>query len=165
MKYSAVATVCIVIAGILVIYQFGTPKTNTTVTSRKLIPPKEQKVIQPLNIDESSTARVVLHKDRSEQNFKKTVQNSDVADFAKKLRTTYVPGVYCQQVADDGTYRHQKHYFYNMKKEQFVEIPDVYFISNTSTLGDLRDEYEKYGSKTDVITYKGQKIKIWTMDK
>jgi len=175
MKYSALATGCIALAGILVIMQFGTPKTNTAITSRKTERAKELRMIHPIKAENQS----VLEKEQTMQeitgdNIVIPVQiqsqedndannDTDVIGFAKKLRTTYVPGIYCQQVADDGTYRNQKHYFYNQKKEKFVEIPGVYFISNTDKLGDLKNEYEKYGSKTDKIKYKGQTITIWTM--
>ena len=48
-------------------------------------------------------------------------------DF-RNLRTTDVAGIYCQQVADDGTFRRQKHYFYNKKTEKLVLIPSVFFV-------------------------------------
>jgi hypothetical protein len=169
MKYSTVAVVCIVLAGILVIIHFSSAKTNTAFISRKLEPEKAQNIIHPIPLKDNNFGVIQIQKEQKkniqkndEYNLSSAV-NSDVEEFAKKLRTTYVPGVYCQQVADDGTYRHQKHYFYNQVKEQFIEIPEVYYIENTDKLGNLKPEYEKYGSKTDEISYKGKIIKIWTM--
>ena len=33
-----------------------------------------------------------------------------------KLRPTSCPNIFCQQVADDGTYNNQKHYYWNNDK-------------------------------------------------
>ena len=76
------------------------------------------------------------------------------------LRTTYVPGIYCQQVADDGTYRNQKHYFFNTKTQNMVEIKNLYYVSNVNQLGEYKNEFLKYGAKSDTFTYKGKKYTI-----
>ena len=176
MKYSTIAIICLAIAGIITIYQFQPSKTNTALTSRK-INSEVQNNIKPDNGKklEKDTVPNNLHmvKLKKEEKYLKpipiknntneNISDNGVTEFAKKLRTTYVAGIYCQQVADDGTYRNQKHYFYNMQKEQFIEIPNLYYIRSTDQLGDLTDEYLEYGSKTDEIVYKGQRIKIWTM--
>lgn len=186
MKYTAISVFCLALAGIIVIYQFRPSTNETAITSRK-VPTLEQKkyefkpnvndnIIHPISIKSKNNAQIsVQNKIQTERKddintvktkpLSKTAQitNDNIVEFAKKLRTTYVDGIYCQQVADDGTYRHQKHYFYNQKTEQFVEIPNVYFINSLESLGDLKDEFLRYGSKTDEITYKGQHIKIWTM--
>lgn len=176
MKYSTIAIICLAIAGIITIYQFRPNKTNTALTSRK-INSEVQNNIKPHSNKKFKKDTPVnnLHtvKLKKEEKYLKPIpinnktnentSDNGIIEFAKKLRTTYVAGIYCQQVADDGTYRHQKHYFYNIQKEQFVEIPNLYYIRSTDQLGDLTDEYLEYGSKTDEIVYKGQHIKIWTM--
>ena len=191
MKYTAISVFCLALAGIIVIYEFRPANDKTVVTSRKITPIEQHKyelkpiskekdnvihhlqtdkgnnIKQPEKINYEIIKRNVENNNTVKQEpslIKQTIVNDDVPKFAKKLRTTYVNGIYCQQVADDGTYRHQKHYFYDQKKEIFVEIPNVYFVDNTDKLGNLKEEYLKYGSKTDEITYRGQRIKIWTME-
>ena len=78
----------------------------------------------------------------------------------KNLRTTFVRGVYCQQVADDGTYRNQKHYFYNKKTQEMIEIQGMYFISNTNQLGEYKETFDKYGAKSDTFKYNGKTYTI-----
>ena len=83
----------------------------------------------------------------------------------KNLRTTHVSGIYCQIVADDGTYRNQKHYFYNTQKEKLVEIPNVYYINYNNfeqALGKLLPEFIQFGAQSDEFTYKGKTYKIPT---
>ena len=79
------------------------------------------------------------------------------------LRTTYVPGVYCQQGDDYGTYRRQRHFYYNTKNRQMVEIPGKYFISSPKDLGELENDYELYGNKSDTFTHNGKTYKIPTI--
>lgn len=79
-----------------------------------------------------------------------------------KLRTTYIPGVYCQQKDDFGGYRKQKHYFYNTQKEQMIEIPGLYYITSENQLRKYRKEYELYGAKSDTFTHKGKTYTIRT---
>lgn len=47
-----------------------------------------------------------------------------------KLRSTYCPNIFCQQVADDGTYNNQKHYYWNDSEWTMTLIPWVYYISD-----------------------------------
>ncbi len=91
-----------------------------------------------------------------------TVASPQTEEDFSNLRTTYIKGIYCQQVDDDGLYRHQKHYFYNKKTEKLVEIPNMYYINDVNQLGEYKDEYKKYAEKSDTITHKGKKYKIPT---
>lgn len=88
-------------------------------------------------------------------------KNHEEYPLWENLRTTYVPGVFCQQIADDGTYKKQKHYFYNTKTEEMILIPNVYYISDPRQMGDLYEEYEKYGAKSNIITFRGKKYKVY----
>jgi hypothetical protein len=46
------------------------------------------------------------------------------------LRSTSCPHIFCQQVADDWTYRNQKHYYWDSVKWKMILIPNVYFVSD-----------------------------------
>ena len=74
----------------------------------------------------------VFQKNKTEESLPRTMSpdsNGDIvwtvagpqtdADFSN-LRTTYIKGIYCQQVDDNGEYKHQKHYFYNNKTHEFI---------------------------------------------
>ena len=47
-----------------------------------------------------------------------------------KLRSTYCPNIFCQQVGDDGTYSNQKHYYWDDEKWTMTLIPWVYHVSD-----------------------------------
>ena len=79
------------------------------------------------------------------------------------LRTTFVPGVYCQQVDDYGQYRRQRHFFYNTEKHAMIEIPKTYHVSSPKDLRYLEKEYTKYSNKSDTFTHNGKQYKIPTM--
>lgn len=104
-----------------------------------------------LEIDKNTTVTKRLKMKTAPQN-----------DF-KNLRTTHVPGIYCQQVDDNGRYSKQKHYFYNKKTEQLVEIPNLYYISTVNQLGNYKQEFEAYGAKSDTFMHKGKQYKIPTI--
>ena len=53
-----------------------------------------------------------------------------------KLRPTSCPNIFCQQVADDGTYNNQKHYYWNNDKGTMTLIPSVYRVSECSAYDD-----------------------------
>ena len=53
-----------------------------------------------------------------------------------KLRPTSCPNIFCQQVADDGTYNNQKHYYWNNDKWTMTLIPSVYHVSECSAYDD-----------------------------
>ncbi len=78
------------------------------------------------------------------------------------LRTTYIPGIYCQIVDDYGKYRHQKHYYYNIKLQQMIEIPGVYYMNSTADLGEYKSDYEMYGNKTNTFIYNNKQYTIRT---
>ena len=46
------------------------------------------------------------------------------------LRSTYCPNIFCQAVADDGTYSNQKHYYWNQDSKKMILIPNVYYVSD-----------------------------------
>ena len=56
-----------------------------------------------------------------------------------KLRPTSCPNIFCQQVADDGTYNNQKHYYWNNDKWTMKLMPSVYHVSECS-------EYDDYAN-------------------
>ena len=70
-----------------------------------------------------------------------------------KLRSTSCPNIFCQQVADDGTYNNQKHYYWNNEEWTMTLIPWVYYVSDCSyydsTYGPKNN---KYNNKKDSIT-------------
>lgn len=47
------------------------------------------------------------------------------------LRSTACSRIFCQSVADDWTYRNQKHYYWDIKDKKMILIPNVYFISRS----------------------------------
>lgn len=101
---------------------------------------------------------------RKQKQENRTPNKTKITEF-KNLRTTYIPGIYCQIVSNKGTYEQQKHYFYNTNTQELVEIPGVYYISPQNfkkALGNLLPEFEKYGTKTNEFTHKGTKYKVPT---
>ncbi|MGN0031455.1 MAG: hypothetical protein ACI37Q_05830 [Candidatus Gastranaerophilaceae bacterium] len=96
--------------------------------------------------------------------FRKTNTTKDISKLPvekwSNLRETYVSGVFCQIVDDYGQYRRQKHYYYNTKTQQMIEIPNMYFIKDVSQLGNQKDDFLKYGAKTNTFNYKGKKYTI-----
>ena len=61
---------------------------------------------------------------------------------SKNLRATYIPGIYCQIVDDNGKYTKQKHYYYDKQAKNFVEIPNLYYIENLEELSqNVRNEF------------------------
>ena len=60
--------------------------------------------------------------------------DSDLSSAMKSLwlRSTYCPNIFCQAVADDGTYSNQKHYYRNQDNKTMTLIPNVYYVSDCS---------------------------------
>ncbi len=87
-----------------------------------------------------------------------------------KLRSTYCPNIFCQQVGDDGTYSNQKHYYWDDIEWTMTLIPWVYYISDceyydkiywngnstTSNVYDVEDDYisSVYSNSNIVYTWK-----------
>lgn len=83
----------------------------------------------------------------------------------QNLKTTEVPGIYCQQTDDFGGNTKQRHFFYNKEKEEMVEIPYLYYIDpfTMDQMGSYRKEYEWYGVKSNTFIQNGIEYKIPTI--
>lgn len=76
------------------------------------------------------------------------------SDFdVSRLRTTLVPGIYCEQhnpANGPGDYSAQRHYYYDEKSQKWVLLEGVYFVSSGNT--DLIGKYPVYkGPDSDKI--------------
>ena len=119
--------------------------TKTTITSKIYVEPEipqdEWEFLthgSAIVIDTYSTINTWYDTPRSE--FKSDWRYKDYRDFASinpalsakmkdmKLRATSCPNVYSQQVADDGTYNKQKHYFWNNDRWTMLLMPNVYHV-------------------------------------
>ena len=118
--------------------------TRTTITSKIYVEPEIQDEWEVLThgsaivIDTYSTINTWYDTPRSE--YKADWRYKDYRDFVSvnlalakkmkdmKLRATACPNVYSQQVADDGTYNKQKHYFWNNDRETMLLMPNVYHV-------------------------------------
>jgi hypothetical protein len=101
------------------VYYLSCPKEGTYDT-----PTEEEKVEVTTDVD--STIHTWYPTPRTEYRANGTFK--DYKDFEEinkplsaklkemKLRPTSCPNIFCQQVADDGTYNNQKHYYWNNDK-------------------------------------------------
>lgn len=143
------------------------PLPKMTETNRKLQEILKQN--KPTEIEQpaqkSETSGSTLKQPKQKENTLKGLPKNipgQCPDF-RNLRTTNVGGIFCQQVADDGTYHNQKHYFYNNKTKKLVEVPHTFYVaigSKGKELNDLQQEYLEYGEKTNIIYCDGKKYEI-----
>lgn len=137
---------------VLASFQFGLKAGADSYIKFNIMPEIDTSRLKNVN---SSSAENVAKKEISYSNIK----TLDVSKW-NNLRTTFIPGVYCQIVDDYGQYRRQKHYYFNTKIQKMIEIPGIYYAGSTSALGDYESDYEKYGAKTNTFTYKNKKYTI-----
>jgi hypothetical protein len=133
---------------------------RTTLTSKIYVEPEKDEFEflthgSAVLVDDYSTIHTWYDTPRSE--YRADGRFKDYKDFATinpelsaklkdmKLRATSCPNVYCQQVADDGTYNKQKHYYWNNDRKTMVLMPDVYYVYDCADY----DVYAYAGENTE----------------